>query len=74
MVLFTQFCFIAFTGLHSVRKEFVRIYDGHGEICNIESYWLEHRYMLIISYLLALTLKLFNSYKYAYYEIHIEAK
>ena len=76
MVMFTQFCYIIFSSClgHSDKVEFVKIYDGHGEICNIESYWMEHRYMLIISYLLALTLKLFNSYKYAYYEIHIEAK
>ena len=30
--------------------------------------------MLVFGYILAITLKLFNSYKYAYYEIHIEAR
>lgn len=66
MVLFVQFWHNAITPLtnNTERLEYVRLYEGHGELCNIRIYWSEQRIKLIIAYTFAVTLKLYNSYKF----------
>ena len=51
------------------RMEYVRLYEGRGELCNIRLYWAEQRIKLIIAYIFAVTLKLYNSYKFTQFNI-----
>ena len=76
MVMFVQFWHYAFIPLsnNTERLEFVRLYEGSGELCNIRLYWSEQRIKLIIAYIFAVTLKVYNSYKFTQFSIQLEAK
>ena len=45
-----------------------------GDLCDIMAYYETYRCFLILSYILAVSLKLYNTYFYHYLSIHIEAR
>ena len=69
MVMFVQFWHNVITPLNNniERIEFLRLQEGQSELCNVRLFWAEQRIKLIISYIFAVTLKLYNSYKFTKY-------
>ena len=75
-VMFVQFNYLLTSTLplHQDKQEMSALYKGHGELCNLLNYWQHHRTLLIVSYILAVVIKLYNTYYYIHLQINIEAR
>lgn len=75
MVIFVELVYILVSSppFNSLKLEIAKIYHPQGEMCDILEYWQIHRNMLIFSYLVACSLKVFNSVRYFKLQIEIEA-
>ena len=74
MVLFVQLVYMASSDLrfYSEKKELQQYY--HGELCDVMGHYETRRWILLISYVLAVFLKVYNSHYYYFLDVHIEAR
>jgi len=65
-VLFVQLNYLLTSTLplYTDKVEMSNLYKGHGELCNLLNYWQQHRTILIFSYIIAVIMKLYNTYYY----------
>ena len=74
LVIFVQMTYMltTFPYFHGEKLTLNEYYSG--ELCSLLHYYKLQRYILVASYLYAITLKLYNTYFFIFTEMHIKAR